>query len=168
MKFVLLAFFIFSNYSLASTCEYSTNKTEISWTAFKTPKKVGVNGKFDKHTVDAKKSKSVLDLIKTASFSIDTTSVNTGNPARDKTIAEYFFKSTSRPLKISGKVIDANMEITKVLFIINGKEREILLNNDIQDSKLILTGNIDVLELGLGENLSAIHKACEKLHEGKT
>jgi hypothetical protein len=168
MRCLWLLFFILSNYSFASNCEYSIGTTKIMWTAFKTPKKVGVKGEFNRHSLNTNKSTSSLGLIKGARFNIDTTSVDTGNPGRDKTIAEYFFQSKSKPLQISGSVIETNLKTTRVLFDINGKKKEILLKNKIEESKIILNGSIDVIELGLNENLSAIHKACEKLHEGKT
>jgi len=168
MKYFFLFLFILSNYSLASNCEYSLGPTKIMWTAFKTPKKVGVKGEFIRHSLNTHKSSSTLILIKGASFNIDTTSVNTGNPGRDKTIAKYFFKSNSKPLKIFGNVIGINSNTTRVLFDIDGRKKEILLRNKIEESKLTLEGSIDVIEFGLSDNLNAIHKACEKLHEGKT
>lgn len=169
MKMLLVPLMMFSLNSFAN-CTYSVDnaQSQVSWTAFKTPKKVGVDGKFTKFQINAKAAQSELDLIKGATFTIDTTSVNTGNPGRDKTILNSFFKLDQKPITLAGQVISVNEKETKVLFDFNGTKKEITMKNTIADGKITLNATIDMMEVGLSKSFAAIHEACKALHEGKT
>lgn len=170
MKKLLVLATLISFNSLAADCMYSydQNKSQVSWTAFKTPKKVGVNGKFSKFKLDTTASKNKLDVIKSAKFTIDSSSVDTGNPDRDKKIVNFFFTKNGKPITITGKVISVTETETKMLLELQGKSKEVTLKNTMTDEKVTLNGTIDVLEFGLDSNLQAINEACKALHEGKT
>lgn len=170
MKLLLIPLVIFSLNSFAEDCTYSVNsdQSKIKWTAFKTAKKVGVDGSFTKFSINTKKAASELDLIKGAKFTIDTTSVNTGNPARDKTIFNSFFSMNKKPITLSGEVVSVNAKEAKVLFDFNGTKKEILMQNTSTEGKIVLSSTIDMIEVGLGDSYNALHQACKTLHEGKT
>ena len=69
----------------------------LQWTAFKTPKKAAVNVKFDKYLITSANEKSILDAISSAQFTVDVSSVNSGNPERDKKIVKFFFTQKNIP-----------------------------------------------------------------------
>lgn len=169
MKMLLVPLMMFSLNSFAN-CTYSVDNTQsqVLWTAFKTPKKVGVDGKFTKFQINTKTAQSELDLIKGATFTIDTTSVNTGNPGRDKTIFNSFFQLNKKPITLAGQVVSVNEKETKVLFDFNGTKKEVTMKNTIADGKITLNATIDMVEVGLNSSFAALHQACKALHEGKT
>lgn len=170
----MLAFFSLSSVhaDTAKNCTYSINqnKTKITWTAFKTPKKIGVQGEFKNFSIKSQEAKTIPDVIRNSQFSIDTSSVNTGNSLRDKKIVRYFFTRKNQPLRISGKVLTLNDEnkTTSVLLKMNDVEKSVVMRNKIEGDHVSLKGNIDVLDFLLANELKAINKACYDLHEGKT
>ena len=170
MKMILLALMISPTFALAADCKFDIDKsqTKINWTAFKTPKKVGVTGEFKKFDLTTKAAAKVEDVISGATFKIDTSSSSTENPARDKTIVTNFFTQNKSPIAISGKVLKVTKTDTVMELDINGKKKEVTLKNEITDKKIKLTGTIDVLDVGLQGSYDALHKACKALHEGKT
>lgn len=168
MKYMLLTLMFTSLSAFAADCTYSTGDSTVKWTAFKTPKKVGVDGQFTKTTLKTVESKDKLELIKKATFSIDTTSISTGNPARDKTIRDNFFTTNNKPMSIQGQVTKVTAESTTAVLNIDGTQKEVTFKNTINDDKIILQGTIDVLEFKLNSQFNALHNACKALHEGKT
>lgn len=168
MKYLVLSLILSSFNALAADCNYSVTESKVMWTAFKTPQKVGVNGGFTKFNLTTSAAKDKVELIKKATFNIDTTSINTGNPGRDNTIRNNFFTSKKKPMTIKGHVISATQEATTALIEIDGTKKEVVFKNTITDDKLLLEGSIDVLDFKLNSNFNALHKACKALHEGKT
>lgn len=152
-------------------CDYSAttkNKT-LSWTAYKTPAKAGVKGKFTRFAINATKAKSFNELLKSANFSIDSTSVDTGDKARDAKIVQFFFKSMTVK-SIIGKVLRIDNNKAQVEFTMNGKTAaiEMAVNYDEAKNNVVISGVVDVLNFAMEKNLAALTKACMEKHEGKT
>lgn len=173
MKTTLLALSLFSFTVFAHhECDYSANTKNktLSWTAYKTPKKVGVKGSFTKFDITATKSKSINELIKSATFSINSQSVETGDKARDAKIMQFFFKSMLKGTKITGKVLRIDNSKAQVEITMNGKTGtiEMAINYDEAKNNAILSGTIDVMNFAMEKNLAALTKACMEKHEGKT
>lgn len=150
--------------------DYSKEGSTLGWTAFKTPKKVGVGAKFSKFNVMAKSSKSIDDLLSSASFSIDSRSVDSGDKGRDLKIVQFFFKKMLKGKMITGKVLKVSENTAEVEMKLNGVTKTVSMTSHFDDaaSKLVLKGAIDVLEFGMKDNLAAITKACMEKHEGVT
>ena len=127
--------FCFSNVN-AETCHFELNSSKVEWTAYKTPSKLGVKGSFDKLEIKTKKdqSKSIEKAIKHAKFTVDTASVNTGDPERDQRIVNFFFTKNKKAVEISGKVKSIKKDKVQVEFVINGKKKVVPMTLDIQDS----------------------------------
>jgi polyisoprenoid-binding protein YceI len=170
MKNTLIILSLVAATTANSACQFTTKKeaTVISWTAFKTPKKAPVGGKFNTFELISADSSSVEKAIETASFTIDSTSVNTANPARDKTIATNFFTKEGKAVPLSGKVKSLKGNAAVVALNFNGVTKDVPMTFVNKDNKVTLTGKIDVLEFALNDNFTALHNACKKLHEGKT
>ena len=105
MKILLVLALLFtSNLLFAKSClKYNTTSTPtvVSWTAFKTPLKIGVGGRFNKVVVTTKsKTGSLSKILTGAKFNIDSKSVDTSNSSRDLKIVSTFFKDIS----ISGSI----------------------------------------------------------------
>lgn len=150
--------------------DYSKEGSTLGWTAFKTPKKVGVGAKFSDFNVKAKSSKSIDDLLSSASFSVDSRSVDSGDKARDLKIVQFFFKKMLKGKMITGKVLKVSGNTADVEMKLNGVTKTVTMTSSFDDatSKLFLKGAIDVLEFGMKDNLAALTKACMEKHEGVT
>lgn len=168
MKYILFSLMLTSLSSFAADCTYSVDQSTVKWTAFKTPKKVGVDGQFTKTTLKTTEAKDKIELIKNATFKIETASISTGNPGRDKTIRDNFFTKNKKPMSIQGHVTMVSPESTTAVIDIDGTKKEVIFKNTISDNKLLLEASIDVLDFKLNSQFSALHNACKALHEGKT
>lgn len=150
--------------------EYAKEGSTVSWTAFKTPKKVGVGGKFTDFAIKAKSAKSVAEMLGGATFEINSQSVETGDKARDVKIEQFFFKKMLKGTKITGKVLKSSEGKADVEITMNGSTSVVPMTSkyDEKTKKVTLTGDIDVLSFGMKSNLATLTKACFEKHEGVT
>lgn len=150
--------------------EYVKEGSTVSWTAFKTPKKVGVGAKFSDFTITAKSAKTVAEMLDGATFDINSQSVDSGDKARDVKIEQFFFKKMLKGTKITGKVLKSTEDMADVEITMNGSKQVVPMNSkfDEKSGKLVLNGEIDVLKFGMKSNLAALTKACFEKHEGVT
>src|SRR5690606_21695673 len=126
---------------------YRPEGSKLNWTAFKTPKKVGVNGQFTTFTVKSSKANNVDALLANATFDIDTKSISTNDKARDAKIFQFFFKQMVKGTAITGKVVKVNASDVEVDFTINGTTKKVTLAKKYDESKntVTLNGAINVL-----------------------
>ncbi len=152
------------------TFDYVKDGSTLAWTAFKTPKKVGVTAKFSDFTINAKNSKSIEDLLSSANFEINSQSVESGDKSRDAKIQQFFFKKMLSGTKITGKVLKVVDNKADVELTMNGttKTTSMTMKYDEPASKVNLKGAIDVLDFGMKDSLASITKACFEKHEGVT
>jgi polyisoprenoid-binding protein YceI len=144
---------------------------KVSWVAFKTMKKVGVGGSFDKATSEGNKSaKDIKALLANQKISIDTGSVNTKNPARDKKIVKHFFGALKESTKglITGQIKKVSKDTLTIDIFMNGKKQTVPMKYSFDKGMVKADGHIDVLDFALSDGLAQINKACYALHEGKT
>lgn len=152
------------------TFDYNKEGSTLAWTAFKTPKKVGVSAKFSEFSITAKNSKSINDLLSSATFVVNSQAIDSGDKARDLKIAQFFFKKMLKGKKITGKVLSVTDTAASVEITMNGVTKNVSMTNVFDDatSKITLKGAIDVLEFGMKDNLATLTKACFEKHEGVT
>ncbi len=140
----------------ASAHNFDMAKTSLTWTAFKTPDKVGVPGTFDEITLAGN------------SFEINTKSVNSNNELRDGKLVQFFFDNLSDSLITGsyGLAVDGVMPVTLKM---NGIEKTVDFTVSESDTATIVTGTIDILSDFSGNAaLEAIAEACKELHLNKT
>lgn len=143
-------------------------KHKLTWTAFKTPDKIGVEGTFDKiELTGTKDSGDILKDIEGATFNITTSSVNSADPLRDGKLKDGFFG-----------VLNGDINGTFVSFA-DGKARVEITMNGVNATKdfdytsdeysLKINGTIDIINDFKGETaFNSIHELCKDLHLGKT
>jgi len=157
---------------ITSGCNYSYNKasTKIKWTAYKFTSKVGVKGKFTRHSAMLlSSSNSIAATLVGLSFKIDTNSIDSGNDARDTKLRKIFFGKMKDTHYISGKILgidkrgDANIEL-KLNGITKNTVAKISLGDD---SRVLLKTKVSVNDFQGQVALAALHKACEAKHTGK-
>lgn len=140
----------------ATAYNFNLEKSKLTWTAFKTPEKVGVPGTFDDITLDG------------SSFVINTKSVNSGNPERDAKLRTFFFDNLSDSL-ITGSYGMASNGKIPVTLTMNGIQKTFDFDIAEADSATVVSGTIDIVSDFSGNAaLEAIHEACKELHMGKT
>ncbi len=149
---------------------YAPEGSTLSWTAFKTPKKVGVKGQFNVFKIISTKSASIDELLSNATFEVDTKSISTNDKARDAKIFQFFFKNMVKGSTISGKVLKVGPTSVDVEFSLNGATKIITLAKAYDESKntVALNGEMNVLDFNMKGNLDTLTKACNTLHEGVT
>jgi polyisoprenoid-binding protein YceI len=153
----------------ASCYSYDKKGIDIKWTAFKTPKKVGVTGKLPNYELSGKtKGTSVADLLQGQKIDIRVNKVDSGNPGRDMKIVKFFFSDLVGGDTMTAKVTNVTKNVITMDLVINGKKKEVPLTYTMEGMKLTAIGHMDILDFGLSKQLSAINKACYALHEGKT
>jgi len=156
--------------SQAASCySYDKKGLDIKWTAFKTPKKVGVTGKLPHYSVTGKmQGSSVADLLKGQKIAIELDKVDSGNPGRDVKIVKFFFSDLAGGEKMTANVTNVSKDVITMELVVNGKKKEIPLTYKLEGMKLTATGHMDILDFAMNKQLSSINKACYALHEGKT
>jgi len=149
--------------------KYSPEQTKLTWTAYKTPKKVGVSGTFDNIRVLGNKvSNNVEDVLAGATFVIDGLSVNSKNDERDPKLVKFFFKNLVTP-SFEGTFGEFKNGKVQVTLNFNDVEKVIPFKYTLKGNELTIKGNIDMLaDFNANNAFNAIHEACKVLHEDKT
>ncbi|TDL99235.1 MAG: hypothetical protein C4K58_08125 [Flavobacteriaceae bacterium] len=136
----------------ASTASFAIRNPKLTFTAFKTPAKVGVSGTFNSIKIQGN------------SFEIDPLSVNTSNPARDQNLVQNFF-SLLPFSKISGQIV--TVEESFVQIKINGKMYR--FKADKIGNQMVVKGSLDILrDFGAQKAYARISEVCKTLHQDKT
>lgn len=143
----------------------SPKEIELTWKAFKTAHRLGVEGTFKTlHFAQTPKGENIAQALLSTTFNIDPSSVATGMSNRDQSLAKYFFADlaiTGRVVKVSEKILELQIELNKV-------QKTIPMRYEINGRKLSASGFLDVLDFALAPQLQALTRACLALHEGKT
>lgn len=175
MKVIILAMALglsLSVFSATDICSvnYNPKASTLNWTAFKTPKKVGVKGQFTEFVVKTKKATTSDELLTGATFEVKTDSVSTNDKARDAKIFQFFFKTMKKDSKITGKVVKVHADKVETEFTFNGVTKPVTLYKKVDEAQNVinLTGTLNVLDFGMEKNLGTLTKACNALHEGVT
>ncbi len=141
---------------LAAECSLQS----LTWTAYKTPLKLGVKGTFDKITFT--KGKNCLEG---ASVLIDKQSVDTKNPGRDKTLDSFFFAKLKGNIK--ARIEKVKEKTLDVAITLNGVTKKVPFLYTKKDGLIEAKGVIDLLDFA-PKALRSIAKACFTKHQGKT
>ncbi|MDR2221184.1 MAG: YceI family protein [Flavobacteriaceae bacterium] len=141
----------------------------LEWTAFKTPKKVGVKGSFtDIQLIDAKSDAATLaEGLKDAKFVVNTASVSTNDAGRDEKLkGEFFAKMVGNINGFFGEFKDGKV---KVSLTMNGVTKEKEFTYTEEGTAIKINGSIDIVaDFTAKEAFDSLHQACKDLHEGKT
>jgi len=142
---------------LAAECSLQS----LTWTAYKTPLKLGVKGTFDKIAFIEGKN-----CLEGARVIINKHSVDTKNPGRDKTLDEFFFSKLKGDIKAKiEKVGDKTLDVAITL---NGVTKKIPFTYTKKGGIIEAKGVIDIFDFSGSEALASIAKACFDKHQGKT
>ena len=169
MKFLISLSLLLSSSLVYSAClETSAEKIMVKFTAYKTPLKLGVSGKFTKKSLLKKaKGSTWLEATLNNTLTMDASEIDTGDKARDKKISKFFFENKTLKATIS-RVSEKKKQLTMNV-LMNGKlVKKVLMTYSFKNNKLSAAGYVDALDFGMNKQLSALNKACLAKHEGKT
>ncbi len=181
MNKLLASFLLLGSLSCANAACIleQSNQLDVTWKAFKTPKKIGVGGKFTQvdYSSPAKEAKDLRTLLVGAAVTIDTNSVNSGNAPRDAKLVKFFFSRLS-DMKITGKITDLkpntqtkeNLQTgtLNVTLNMNGKSIPTQMQYRYANGKFDASGSIDLADFAALDALSSLTKACYAKHQGIT
>lgn len=104
----------------ACTYSYDESSTVLTWTAFKTSEKVGVDGTFNEITFNANESDDMYGVFTGGTFEIPINSLNTQDPLRDTKVKNSFFGNFGTEM-ITGTINSMNSTEASVDITMNGK-----------------------------------------------
>lgn len=143
-------------------------QSKLNWTAFKTTDKLAVNGSFDQFNIHSNSTnEDITDLIKSTKFTINTSSINSGNEGRDAKLVEFFFGTLTDSETITGKVeyVKENNVIFKLSF--NGQTMSVPFEYNFLHKNLTIKGVIDVNKFHGKKAIDKLNEACNDKHKGK-
>lgn len=164
IKIIFILLFI-TNIAQAQCLSSNPKNYQLKWTAFKTAKKIGVEGVFNSISLINFRANTKFNfLLKDISFEISTNSITTNNESRDNNLKSHFFDFEA----ITATITKVEKDYIILSVSINKKQRNIALKYRVEKSKIIATGFIDILDFNLSNQLANLNKQCFSLHEGKT
>ncbi|MHC5353249.1 YceI family protein [Myroides sp. LJL115] len=141
----------------------------LSWTAFKTPEKVGVTGSFTDIKLSGlnQKGTTIEQELQGATFVVATSSVTTKDAARDQTLVASFFSQMTG--NISGFFGEFTQDKVLIHLTMNGKTIEKEFDYTTIENGIHIKGSIDIIsDFAAQGAFNSLHEACKALHEGKT
>ncbi len=180
MKKILLALATLYTLGQANGCLLIQEKSmNVDWKAYKTLGKIGVGGKFTDvtYTPTALEGKNFSELLVGSKVAINTSKIDTGNPARDETLVKFFFdQMTDKSITATIKEITADKRIkdkprtgiVQVMIEMNKKSLLIPMKYSYVNENFEAKGVIDLFDFHANEALASINKSCFDLHKGKT
>ena len=159
--------------AVSAECVRGSEKgLRVSWTAFKTPAKVGVKGYLrGLKSKGPKKADSWQELVlgQTLNLASDATSVDSKNKPRDAKIAKFFFSKMKGQIQAKVTKINETKKLMTLSVTMNGKTLDnVSMAFTREDDVLKASGHIDILDFAADKALASINKACAALHKGKT
>ncbi len=140
----------------------------MNWTAFKTTAKVGVKGTFKSVKIEgASKAKPFAKLIEGINVTIDQSTVDTNNPARDKTLSDFFFSQIKAGITGKIKKVSETKKTWTLVLSLNGKSKEIPMDYTLENNSLLTAkGQLSILDFDGANALQSINQKCYDLHKG--
>jgi polyisoprenoid-binding protein YceI len=159
--------FLFTTTLFSTECTYQTQFPKVSWKAFKTYEKAGVNGSFDQAHFKSSPAKSIEESLIGTTITLQTKSINSGNAGRDATLVKAFF-NVQKSETIMAVIESAKNSKAYVSITMNGVKKLIPMPYTIDENGITAKGSIDLEDFMMLPSLNSINKACYELHEGKT
>ena len=177
MKKAFCILFVFMGLLGLNAATIDTTGASAGFSAFKTAKKLKVDGTFDNITFKfGKKNDSIASTLEGASATMEAMKINLNDEAKNTSLKNSFFsqfkkdKKGRQLIKVTFRNVIEGENTGTILASVsmNGKSQKIPMQYTIQDGKIMAKGVIDVLDFGLSEAFAKLAKACIDLHEGLT
>lgn len=150
-------------------CEFalSPESVKVAWTAFKTTQKVAVGGKFTKVTVAGPlKGESFDSLVKGLKVDVDAKSVDTGNPGRDQTLAQFFFGKLAGEIHGEVRKVSQTDKTLVLDLTVNGHHHDVPMTITSEGKTFTAKGAMNILDFQGEPALKSLNEKCVDLHKG--
>jgi polyisoprenoid-binding protein YceI len=151
----------------ACTYSYDESSTILTWTAFKTSEKIGVDGSFDQLVVNANESDDMWGVLTAATFEISVSSLNSQNTARDGKLKNSFFGNMEATEMITGTVTDINESEASVDIMMNGMSISYGGDVSVEGETVTMEVVIDILDFNGGIAMDSLGVVCAAKHTGE-
>ena len=155
----------------AANCTYKIDPAtaKLTWTGYKFTEKTGVSGTFDNIDLQQSEAKTPQAAFEAVKFRVDTASINSQNPERDKKLALYLFGALTDPGSIAGSVsrVDLKKGTASATLTLNGIKKSVDFSVSNDKMNYTFESKIDLGDFKMSKSLEALHTVCEKLHIGK-
>ena len=145
---------------------------QVEWTAYKTPKKIGVDGGFLATVYHGNQTApDVKTLLLKSRVQLEVNNVDTKDPFRDAKLVQFFFNMMQGAVieadvkSISGNNDSGNLVITVAM---NNRAIDVPLHYEVKDGKFRAKGVLNLLDFNAQEPLKMLTLNCYAPHEGKT
>ncbi len=172
MKRLLMTLLATAGLLQAECCLEMATPVKVEWTAYKTPKKIGVDGGFLATVYHGKKEAADLKgLLLHSRVQLEVNNVDTKDPFRDAKLVQFFFNM------MQGAVIEADvvsiegddMKGTLVVNIaMNNRAIDVPLAYSVDSGRFRARGVLNLLDFNAEEPLKMLTLNCYAPHEGKT
>ncbi len=144
----------------------------VEWTAYKTPKKIGVNGGF---LATVYKGKSEADdlkqLLLKSKVMLEVNNVDTKDAYRDAKLVQFFFNMMQGAV-IEADVVSMNGDDNSGELVVNvymnNKSIDVPLHYEVKEGHFQAKGVLNLLDFNAQEPLKMLTLNCYAPHEGKT
>ena len=172
MKKILVILFTTVAIANAACIVEKSSPINITWTGYKTPKKVGVDGGFLAIVYKGKeKAESVPAMLLKSQVMIESNNVDSNNKFRDAKLVQFFFNMMQGAVLMADVVSikgDDNSGTLVVNIGMNNKAIDVPMSYTVTNGKLQARGKLDLLDFNAQEPLKMLTLNCYALHEGKT
>ena len=147
---------------------YNPDSTKLTWTAYKTTDKIAVGGTFDKFKMGGvKEGTTVAQVFENVKFMIESASVNSSNPDRDRKIYEHFFLTMAQGVEIGGTVDEIGENHAEVFINMNGipRKQKFDLKTD-NETYCTISADLNLEGWNALESVNALNEVCYDLHKG--
>lgn len=154
--------------------QYDHASTQVKWTGYKTPKKVGVQGTFDSVIVNGfTPGPDPVAAMEGVTFELVTSSTETQDSARNAKIVTYFFNTMLNTESITGSIksLTGTAKAGKGVIALKMNDVELDLPVDYKidnNTEVMISGTMDVAAWNAKSSLDSLTKVCYEKHEGIT
>jgi len=121
---------------------------------------------FDKFDIQSNNSSSdVNELLKSTKFTIHSSSINSGNEARDIKLVSFFFGNTINNGVIKGYVKDVTEKTLNFYLTFNGISLDVPFKYTVIDKQLVTEGIIDLNAFKAEKAIDRLNQACNEKHK---
>lgn len=144
----------------------------VEWTAYKTPKKIGVNGGFLSTVYQGKsEADDLAQLLLKSKVMLEVNNVDTKDRYRDAKLVQFFFNMMQGQV-IEAEVVsmtgDDNAGELVVNVYMNHRSIDVPLHYEVKAGHFQAKGVLNLLDFNAQEPLKMLTLNCYAPHEGKT
>ncbi len=148
------------------TYSYDNTSSKVEFSAYKFLRKAAVGGVFnDLNVTGGEASEDAAKVIKSLSFEIPISGIDTKDAGRDQKVSTLFF-GTINTNEITGKVVklDAAKGEATLSITMNGISNDVVGKYTLEDANFSFNAEINVNDWKAEKGIEVLNKECKELH----